>query len=276
MSDKQIEPSSTKAAEALTAPALAALTGIRHAFFTRRGGCSQGLYHSLNGGLGSADSREAILENRKRIAAHFGLAEERLVTLYQVHSADVVAVEAPFPVTHRPQADAMVTNRPEIILGIATADCGPLLFADPYNRVIGAAHSGWKGAFSGVLEATIEQMEKLGAKRQHITVALGPTISRSAYEVGPEFIERFLAADKTYERFFNPAERKGYMHFDLPAFIAMRAHAAGISSFEDLGLCTYNDEERFFSYRRSTHRGEKDYGRLISSITLQEYKTTTR
>lgn len=254
--------------EALEAAALGALPGVRHAFFTRRGGVSEGLYAGLNGGVGSADARESVLENRRRMAAHFDLPADRFVSLYQVHSADVVTVDAPIPLDARPQADAMVTDRPGILLGVASADCGPLLFADPHAGVVGAAHAGWKGAFTGVLEATLARMEELGAERARVTVALGPTISRAAYEVGPEFVARFRAADPALERFFTPSERPGHAYFDLPAFIGARAREAGVGAFEDLALCTYADPERFYSFRRTTHRGEADYGRLIAAIAL--------
>ncbi|MGV6876580.1 peptidoglycan editing factor PgeF [Pseudochelatococcus sp. B33] len=254
--------------EVLEAASLNALSGVRHAFFTRRGGVSEGLYAGLNGGIGSSDAREAVHENRRRMAAHFGLPAESLVTLYQVHSADVVTVAEPFPPDARPKADAMVTARPGVLLGIATADCGPLLFADRQAGVVGAAHAGWKGAFSGVLEATLDHMERLGARRERVTVALGPTISRAAYEVGPEFVARFVEADVALARFFSPSPRAGHAFFDLPAFIGERARLAGAGAFEDLGLCTYADEARFYSFRRTTHRGEPDYGRLIAAIGL--------
>lgn len=266
--EAQPAPRAADGPEALEAVALAALSGIRHAFFTRRGGASQGLYAGLNGGLGSSDARPAVDENRRRMAGHFDLPPERLVTLHQVHSADVVVVETPFPTDERPRADAMVSDRPGVILGIATADCGPLLFADGQAGVIGAAHAGWKGAFAGVLEATVARMEKLGAERRRISVALGPTISRNAYEVGPEFVERFVTADSANARFFTPSERGDHARFDLPGFIGARAAAAGVGAFEHLGLCTYADETRFYSYRRATHRNENDYGRLIAAIAI--------
>lgn len=258
----------TDPVEALEAAALRACEGVRHAFFTRRGGVSAGLYAGLNGGIGSADAREAVIENRRRMAAHFGQPAERLVSLYQVHSADVVTVEEPFALDARPKADAMVTARPGVLLGIATADCGPLLFADRQAGVVGAAHAGWKGAFGGVLEATLAHMERLGARRERVTVALGPTISRAAYEVGPEFVARFVEADPALARFFSPSPRAGHAFFDLPAYIGERARLAGAGAFEDLGLCTYADETRFYSFRRTTHRGESDYGRLIAAIGL--------
>lgn len=256
------------AAEAIEAEALAAFGGIRHAFFTRRGGVSGGIYASLNGGTGSRDEPAAVGENRRRMAVRLGLPAERLLGLHQVHSPDVVTVEAPWPADARPKADGCVTRVPGIGLGISTADCGPLLFADPEARVIGAAHSGWRGAFSGIVEAVVVAMEALGAERGRITAVLGPTISASAYEVGPEFVTQFRTADPAYGRFFTPAQRPGHAMFDLPGFIGARMAAAGIGRFVDLGLCTYADEDRFYSYRRATHRGEPDYGRLIAAIAL--------
>ena len=251
----------------ITSPDLAAESGIRHAFFTRQGGVSTGIYASLNGGLGSADDPAAITENRARMARHLAVAPENLVSLYQVHSADAVVVTGPWQ-AERPKADAMVTTAPGIALGVSSADCGPIGFADSAAGVVGAAHSGWKGAFGGIIASTVTAMEKLGARRERILAVLGPTISAAAYEVGPEFVERFKSANPTYGRFFTASERAAHAMFDLPAFIALRAQEAGIGRFVDLALCTYGDEERFFSYRRTTHRGEPDYGRLISAIAL--------
>lgn len=251
----------------ITSPDFAAESGIRHAFFTREGGVSSGIYASLNGGLGSSDDKAAIAENRARMARHLSVEPSHLVSLWQVHSPDVAVVTGPWQ-GERPKADAMVTVSRDVALGISTADCGPILFADAEARVIGAAHSGWKGAFSGVVGATVTEMEKLGARRERILAVLGPTISAAAYEVGPEFVERFRAENATYARFFTASERAAHMMFDLPAFIALKAQEAGIGRFVDLALCTYGDEARFFSYRRTTHRGEPDYGRLISAIAL--------
>lgn len=251
----------------ITARELAGEAGIRHAFFTREGGASTGIYASLNGGLGSSDDPAAIAENRARMARHLEVVPENLISLYQVHSADVEVVTGPWP-GDRPKADAMVTTASHVALGVSTADCGPILFADGEARVIGAAHSGWKGAFTGIVGATVTAMEKLGARRERITAVLGPTISAKAYEVGPEFIERFKAENRTYARFFTPSERAAHAMFDLPAFIGLKAQEAGIGRFVDMGLCTYGDERRFFSYRRTTHRSEPDYGRLISAIVL--------
>lgn len=251
----------------ITSPDLAHETGIRHAFFSREGGVSTGIYASLNGGVGSRDDQGHVTENRARMAAHLGVERDKLVSVYQVHSPDVEVVTGPWP-GERPKADAMVTVAHGVALGVSSADCGPILFADSEAGVIGAAHSGWKGAFGGVVGATVTAMEKLGARRERIIAVLGPTISAAAYEVGPEFIERFKAENATYARFFHASERPAHAMFDLPAFIAHRAQEAGIGRFVDLGLCTYADEGRFYSYRRATHRQESDYGRLISAIAL--------
>ena len=251
----------------ITARELAGEAGIRHAFFTREGGVSTGIYASLNGGLGSSDDPAAIAAQRPLKARHLSVAPENLISLYQVHSADVEVVTGPWP-GDRPKADAMVTTASHVALGVSTADCGPILFADGEARVIGAAHAGWKGAFTGIVGATVTAMEKLGARRERITAVLGPMISARAYEVGPEFIERFKAENRTYSRFFTPSERAAHAMFDLPAFIGLKAQEAGIGRFVDMGLCTYGDEKRFFSYRRTTHRGERDYGRLIAAIAL--------
>jgi YfiH family protein len=251
----------------IEAPALAVLPSIRHAFFTRQGGVSEGFYASLNGGLGSSDAPDKVRENRRRMADALAVAPDALVSVHQVHSPDAVVVEGPWT-GDRPRADAMVTNRPGLALGITTADCGPVLFADAESGVIGAAHAGWRGALTGVLEATVAAMETLGAKRNRIVAVLGPMISRNAYEVGAEFKARFVESDQANERFFTPGERPGHALFDLPAFIGSRLGTAGIGAFVDLGLCTYSDEERFYSFRRTTHRSEPDYGRLISAIAI--------
>lgn len=254
----------------LQAASLAGIGPIRHAFFTRSGGVSQGVYQSLNGGVGSDDTPSAVAENRARMAAALGVAPDRLLTPYQVHSPDVAVVESPWNEQTRPRADALVTNTPGLAIGVTTADCGPLLFADRRTGVIGAAHAGWRGAFGGVIEATLAAMESLGAERRHIAVALGPTIGQTNYEVGPEFIERFLEADAGNARFFAPSDRPGHALFDLPGYIGARAQAAGIGDFEDMGLCTYADPARFYSYRRKTLLGEADYGRHISALALAQ------
>ena len=214
------------------------------------------------------DTPAAVAENRARMAAALGVAPDRLLTPYQIHSPDVAVVEGPWSEQTRPRADALVTATPGLAIAVSTADCGPLLFADSQAGVIGAAHAGWRGALGGVIEATLEAMESLGAARRHITVALGPTIGQANYEVGPEFVERFLQADADNARFFAPSDRAGHAMFDLPGYIAARAQAAGIGDFEDLGLCTYAAPERFYSYRRMTQRGEADYGRHINAIAL--------
>jgi len=242
--------------------------GIRHGYFTRDGGVSEGLYRGLNVGLGSHDNWEHVQENRRRVAGWFGLPVERLATVHQVHSPDVIAVDANYDGT-RPQADAMVTATPGIALGVLAADCGPILFADPENRVVGAAHAGWKGALTGVLENTIEAMVALGAKREMITACLGPSISQASYEVGPEFVDRFVAYDPDYARYFIPSKRVGHAMFDLPGLTIDRLYKAGVTA-ENLNLCTYPDPDRFFSYRRTTHAKEPDYGRQISAIAIEE------
>ena len=254
----------------LQAALIAALPGIRHAYFTRNGGTSQGVYDSLNGGVGSNDAPERVAENRARMALALGVAPDRFLTPYQIHSPDVVVAEEPWDADSRPRADAVVTRVPGLAIGVSTADCGPLLFADSEARVIGAAHAGWRGAFTGIIEATIAAMEKLGASRDNISIALGPTIRQANYEVGPEFIARFLAADIDNTRFFADGQRPGHHLFDLTGYIASRVEQAGIVNFEDIELCTYAEPERFFSFRRATHRNEADYGRHINAIAMEE------
>jgi polyphenol oxidase len=254
----------------VTCPALSSLAGIRHAWFTREGGVSEGpLYGSLNGGLGSQDERDRVIENRKRMAKHMGVRPERFLSVWQVHSPDVITVSGPWE-GERPKADALVTATAGLAITIATADCGPVLFADSEAKVVGAAHAGWQGAFKGVLEATIEAMETLGARRASITATIGPMLSQANYEVGPEFIQRFHAQAVANARFFRPSPKAGHAMFDLPAYNAMRLRKAGVGTVHDLALCTYADEQRFFSYRRTTHRQEPDYGRLISAITIEK------
>jgi YfiH family protein len=242
--------------------------GIRHAFFTREGGVSTGLYDSLNGGLGSSDDPARVNENRRRMTDRFGLPADALVSLYQIHSADAVVVERPWSREARPRADGMVTRTPGLVLGITTADCGPVLFADAQAGVVGAAHAGWRGALGGVLDATLDAMETLGAERGRTVAVLGPMIRQDAYEVGPELVAGFRSADLANERFFRPAARNAHAMFDLAGYIGASLRQAGIGQVVDLGLCTYADEKRFFSYRRATHRGEADYGRLIAAIAL--------
>ena len=254
----------------LQAPSLGKLPRIRHGFFTREGGVSRGIYASLNGGVGSSDAPDNVAENRARMAAALGVAPERLLTAYQIHSPDVVVANVPWTPDTRPRADAIVTRTPRLAIGVSTADCGPLLFADADAGVIGAAHAGWRGAFTGVIEATVAAMERLGAERARIVAALGPAIRQPNYEVGPEFIARFTAADADNARFFRPSERAGHAMFDLAGYIADRVQRAGIVEFEDLALCNYAEPERFFSYRRTTQRGEPDYGRHVNAIALAD------
>ena len=252
----------------IKAPQLSQFPTISHGFFTREGGVSTGIYGGLNVGLGSNDTNEHVIENRRRVATSLGTTPEHLITLYQIHSATVLSVTKPFAETEDKRADAVVTAAPGLALGILTADCGPILFADPKNGVIGAAHSGWKGAVGGVLSNTVEAMEALGAERQHITAVMGPMISQEAYEVGPEFYEVFLEQDSQNDYFFRPSERTSHHMFNLPAFIQKQLVAAELGTVTDLSLCTYANEKRFFSYRRTTHRKEPDYGRQISAIML--------
>jgi len=251
----------------IQAPSLAALPRVRHAFFTRDGGVSEGIYASLNGGLGSRDAPDKVHENRSRMAAALGVAPARFLTCHQIHSPSVVVAETPWAREATPEADAIVTREPGLAIGVLTADCGPVLFADGEAGVVGAAHSGWKGALGGVLEATIAAMEKLGAERSRVRAALGPLIRQENYEVGPEFVARFTAADPVNEKYFAPSQKAAHAMFDLPSYIAARLSRAGVA-LQDLTLCTYADPARFFSYRRTTHRAEPDYGRHVNAIVL--------
>jgi polyphenol oxidase len=252
----------------IEAPALAGLAGIRHAFFTRDGGVSPGIYASLNAGVGSNDDPRNVAENRARMAAALGVAPERFLTCYQIHSPDVIVAETPWSGEARPRADAIVTDRPGLAIGISTADCGPVLFADPEARIVGAAHAGWRGALAGVTDSTIAAMERLGAARTRIVAAIGPMIRQPNYEVGPDLTDRFIAADPANRRFFVPSDRNGHFMFDLAGYVAGRLAAAGIGAIDDLRACTYADPAQFYSYRRMTHRGEADYGRHINAIVL--------
>jgi polyphenol oxidase len=242
--------------------------GVSHGFFTRHGGVSAGVYASLNGGAGSRDAPEAVAENCARIAAALGVAPQRLAIPYQIHSPDAVAVTAHWAPDARPRCDGIVTATPGLALGVTGADCGMILFADARARVVGAAHAGWKGALTGVIEATVAAMERLGAKRDAIAAALGPCIAQDSYEVGPEFAAAFAKTGEDARRFFVASHRAGHSMFDLKGYIADRADRAGVGGFEDLRLDTYAEEDRFFSYRRTTHRKEPDYGRLVSAIVL--------
>jgi polyphenol oxidase len=244
----------------------AALDPVPHGFLGREGGVSTGMFAGLNVGLGSDDDRAAVTENRRRAGAAI-LPDAALVTLHQVHSADAVAVTASIPDQDRPHADALVTDRPGLLLGVLTADCAPVLLADAAAGVVGAAHAGWKGAIGGVTDAAIVAMEALGADRARIAAAIGPCIARASYEVDEGFLRRFAEEDPENERFFAPGAGDRW-HFDLEAYVAARLAAAGVGRIEMLGLDTYADERRFFSYRRATHRGEPDYGRQIALIGL--------
>jgi YfiH family protein len=244
----------------------AAPAGIRHGFFTRVGGVSDGIYWGLNTGVGSNDDPIKVAENRRRVAAWMGIGPQSLLSLHQVHSPDAIVVREPFGMP-RPRADAIVTNRPGLAVCASAADCGPVLFADVEARVVGAAHAGWKGALTGVLENTVAAMEGLGARRERIIAVLGPSISQSNYEVGPEFVERFTAADAGNTRYFRPFEN-GHAFFDLNGYTVDRLAWAGVQASQ-LGRCTYAEEDLFYSYRRATHRKEPDYGRQISAIILE-------
>ncbi|WP_425100917.1 peptidoglycan editing factor PgeF [Tropicibacter sp. S64] len=248
--------------EIITADGLAP---FRHGFFTRRGGASSGIFSGLNCGPGSSDQSEIVAINRARVAQAMEVEPEALLTVHQVHSPDVVTVAGDLP-DPRPKADALVTDQPGLALAILTADCQPVLFADSENSVIGAAHAGWRGARDGVLEATVDAMVDLGAARASIHAVIGPCISQRAYEVGPEFLDTFLAEDPANARFFAGGE-SGRAHFDLPAYGLHKLREAGVQA-EWTRHCTYYDAERFYSYRRATHAKEADYGRLISVIRL--------
>jgi purine-nucleoside/S-methyl-5'-thioadenosine phosphorylase / adenosine deaminase len=243
-----------------------ALLPVRHGFFTRRGGASAGIFKGLNCGQGSSDQSDIVALNRRQVARAMQVLPDRLLSLHQVHSARALAVTGPWP-GDRPQADAMVCRTPGVALGILTADCAPILFADPKGGVIGAAHAGWKGALGGVVAGTIAAMLDLGAKRTQIHATIGPCISQRAYEVGPDFLDMFVNDDPEHSRFFAQGKHDRYQ-FDLPSFCLHRLRAEGIASADWSGHCTYSDADRFFSYRRTTHAGEADYGRLISAITL--------
>lgn len=242
---------------------------VRHGFFTREGGVSAGLYASLNCGYGSADDPEAVTENRRRAAARLGLEADGLATVHQIHSPTCVAVEAPFAPGAAPKADAMATRVRGLALGILTADCAPVLFADAEAGVVGAAHAGWKGAVGGVVEATVEAMVALGAGRERIAAAVGPCIARQSYEVGPEFPAPFLAAEPADADLFSPSRRAGHHMFDLPGYIARRLARAGVTRVATTRHDTVPEADSFFSYRRSVLRGEPDYGRQMSAIVLE-------
>lgn len=252
----------------LASPLLSAIPGLRHAFFTREGGVSEGIYGSLNAGIGSHDNPANVAENRRRMAQRMGVTTAHFLTVHQTHSPDVVVATEPWQAGARPRADAIVSRTEGLAIGASAADCGPILLVDPNARVIGAAHAGWKGALTGILESAIAAMEKLGAERNGMIAAIGPLIRQPSYEVGGEFVERFMEADAENALFFVPSVRQGHAMFDLAGFIRRRLEGAGVLMIDDLGVDTYADEN-FFSYRRSVHRKEPDYGRHVHAIALE-------
>jgi polyphenol oxidase len=251
----------------VTSPLLDRVAGVRHAFFTRRGGVSGGIYAGLNVGRGSQDDPAHVEENRRRAAGHFGQPAERLLTCHQVHSARAVVADAPWSEAP-PQADAVVTARPDLVCGALSADCAPILLADPEAGVVAAAHAGWRGALGGVAEATLDEMERLGARRGRVFAAVGPCIGPMSYEVGQDFRDAFAPAGPEVEAFFAAGPRPGKYLFDLPGFVLDRLRSAGVAAAEWVGRDTCAEEIAFFSNRRAVHRGEGDYGRLLSAITL--------
>lgn len=253
----------------LAAESLASASGVRHAFFTREGGVSEGAYASLNCGLGSGDDPQTVRENRRRAMAALNLPADALITAAQVHSANVAVVEEPWTDEARPRLDALVTCRRGLALGILTADCAPVLFADAKAGVIGAAHAGWRGARSGVLDATVDAMTSLGARPRRIVAAIGPCIRQASYEVGPEFHAAFVGEEPDAAALFRPGPRTDHYRFDLAAYVARRLQARGIATLAVLPHDTFADAERFFSYRRGTLSGQPDYGRLLSAIALE-------
>lgn len=251
----------------IKSPLLDRSEGVAHGFFTREGGFSEGLYASLNCGFGSGDDKAVVARNRRLVSDLLNVERDRLMSVHQCHSPDVLVVREPHDVQNAPKADALVCDVPQIAIGVLTADCAPVLFADTKAGIVGAAHAGWQGALSGVCEATLDAMEALGAKRADIAASIGPCISQQAYEVGPEFRARFAGANDG--QFFMPSTREGHFMFDLPGYISLRLHSAGAGHVENLRLCTYAEPARFFSYRRTTHLGEPVYGRQISAIALE-------
>ncbi len=241
---------------------------VEHSFFTRRGGVSTGIYASLNCGQGSDDDPSNVIENRRLTTELLGIPEAQLCTLYQVHGREAIFVTKPWRDENRPRADAMVTNATGLALGILTADCAPILFSDPIARVVAAAHAGWQGALNGVIKATVEAMSRLGSNPQAIRAAIGPSIMQASYEVGPEFHTRFMAMNDEYERFFVSGDRTGHFQFDLPGFVEHQLTASGVGSIERIVRDTYAEPDFFFSYRRSVHQKEPDYGRQLSAIAL--------
>lgn len=253
----------------ITVSALNALSSVRHGFFTRNGGVSEGLYASRNCGTGSKDDPARVRTNRERSVLELDMPPEALVTVHQQHTADVVVVEKPFAEDARPVADAMVTTTPRLVLGILTADCAPVLLADNTSGVVAAAHAGWKGALAGVLDNTVETMLAQGAKRDRIVAGIGPCIVQRSYEVSEGFETPFMAEDQDNDRFFAPSRREGHLMFDLPGYVARKLSKLGILDVMPTPCDTMREDSRFFSYRRSTLNGEPDYGRQLSAIALE-------
>ena len=241
---------------------------VRHAFFTRQGGVSEGVFASLNCGFGSRDDRASVARNRELAAERLGLESDRLVTCHQIHGTDVVTVTSPWAYADSPRADAMVCRTPGIALGVLAADCAPILLVDPAAGVIGAAHGGWRGALAGVAEATVGAMTRLGARPEHIRAVVGPCIAQPSYEVGPEFRDAFIAVSPENAGFFRIAARDGHFRFDLPGFLLHRLGKLGLAAVEHTGHDTAAEEDLFFSYRRACLRGERDYGRGLAAIAL--------
>lgn len=254
----------------LQSEALASVPGITHAFFTRNGGVSRGIYASLNCGFGSSDDRDNVAENRTRVSRTLEMEPERLTTVYQVHGTDVSRIDRTGTRDTLARADAMVTERPGYALGILTADCAPVLLADPAAGVVAAAHAGWRGTLDGVIASTVSAMEELGANPSSTIASIGPCIGAQAYEVGPEFPEPFMEQDAENGKFFQCASRPGHFIFDLSSFVAARLNAAGVATVDQTGGDTLSQDERFFSYRRACHKGEGDYGRQLSAIALSD------
>ncbi len=252
----------------IEAPELKAIDNLRHGFFTREGGVSSGIYGSLNCGLGSDDDPALVRENRSRVAGQLGIAPGQFVSPYQIHSDNAVLVNEPWLREDAPKADALVTKTPGLAIGVATADCAPVLFAESEAGIVGAAHAGWQGALGGILEATVALMERAGGDRAKIVAAVGPAISGQSYEVGDEFRDRFVRHDPENAKYFSEPSEGAKPHFALSQFVSDRLRGAGVGTVEDLEICTYRDETRLFSYRRTTHRREPDYGRQISAIVL--------
>ncbi len=254
----------------ITSSELSQIESVKHAFFTRENGVSSGVFQGLNCGYGSGDLTTNIDQNRKIAMAKFGLGQMDLNTIYQIHSPQVVVATERWALDARPKADGVVTNRPGLAIGVMSADCTPVLFADTAAAVVGAAHAGWQGALGGVLGNTVDQMEELGADRSRIKAAVGPCIHQKSYEVGPEYRQTFISQNDTYARYFISSERPEHFLFDLPGFVVDRLGELGLSHVENVSIDTYTHEDQFYSYRRATHRKESDYGRGLSAIVISE------